>query len=438
MNRCEKEYVCVLLRYERQLEGPNEAIRKTPKEPLTRSKTTPYNKNSCFFCEEPESEKQPLHMVSTFSAGQSLNEAIGLSGNDILRVKVSAAVDANDAHAIDIKYHKNCWARDVTNVLRTKGSKTSEESRLDFISEAAAKIEFLAITESALREGQILTMCDLQNTMQNALASNEASRSTYSRKALKALLSEIPDIEFHKPKRGNEPERVSIKKTRDKAIQLVESIKAQCNKDIKVLFDAATCLRKAINKGKRWEFTGTLEDGAEDVVPEELYLFSRWLIQGSEPSTLNKKKMEDVKKRAMSLSQTTITLCLTERQRNNKKSETLRLSREMPQQLAVGLAVHQATRSKDLVNMLHGFGMAVEYNRLMRVEAQIEATVLHQIEKNGGVYIPPDIVMGRHIYFAVDNVDFSEDTYDGKRTLHGTAMAIYQKKEAEDEVRELR
>ena len=93
----------------------------------------------------------------------------------------------------------------------------------------------------------------------------------------------------------------------------------------------------------------------------------------------------------MSLSQTVITMCLTERQRNNRKSETLRLSREMPQQLAVGLAVHQATRSKELVNMLHGFSMAVEYNRLMRVEAQIEATVLQQIEENGGVYIPPDI-----------------------------------------------
>lgn len=171
---------------------------------------------------------------------------------------------------------------------------------------------------------------------------------------------------------------------------------------MKVLFDAAAYLRKAINQGKRWEFTGTLED-ANDIVPEELLVFSRWLIQGSKRNTLSKKKTEDVKKRAMSLSQTMITMCLTERQGNNRKSETLRLSREMPQQLAVGLAVHQATRSKELVNILHGFGMAVEYNRLMRVEAEIEATVLYQIEENEGVYIPSDIVRGRHIYFAVDN-----------------------------------
>ena len=140
----------------------------------------------------------------------------------------------------------------------------------------------------------------------------------------------------------------------------------------------------------------------------------------------------------MSLSQTAISMCLTERQSNNNKSKTMRLSREIPQQLAVGLAVHQLTRSKELVNMLHGFGMAVEYNRVMRVEAQIEATVLERMEQNGGVYLPPDIVKGRHVFFAIDNVDFAEDTYDGQRTLHGTAMAIYQKKDPQDVKPELR
>lgn len=44
----------------------------------------------------------------------------------------------------------------------------------------------------------------------------------------------------------------------------------------------------------------------------------------------------------------------------------------MPQQLAVGLAIHQAIGSKDVVKLLHGFGMSVEYNRILRAEAQIE------------------------------------------------------------------
>lgn len=256
------------------------------------------------------------------------------------------------------------------------------------------------MTETALREGKILTMSDQQSTFEEVLRANDVSNATCSRKALKLLLlSEISDIEFHKPKRLNEAERVTIKETREEAIQLSEDIKAQCNKEMKALFDAAAALRKAINRSKRWEFTGTLEAPKGDIVPKELYRFCVWLIQGPKTDRLNKEKTEDVKKRAMSLCQTAISMCLTKRQTSNNKSQTLRLTREMPQQLAVGLAVHQLTRSKELVNMLHGFGMAVEYNRLMRVEAQIEATVLKRMEENGGVYLPPDIVKGRHVFF---------------------------------------
>ena len=153
---------------------------------------------------------------------------------------------------------------------------------------------------------------------------------------------------------------------------------------------------------------------------------------------LFKKKVLKYKKRAMHLAQTTISMCLTERQVNNKKSQTIQSTREMPEQLAVGLTVHQAIRSKEIVNMLHGFRMSVEYNRLLRVESQIEAHVLQHMEQCGGMYLPPDIVEGRHLFFAIDNVDFAEDTYDGKRTLHGTAMAIYQRAEPDDEKPDLR
>ena len=99
----------------------------------------------------------------------------------------------------------------------------------------------------------------------------------------------------------------------------------------------------------------------------------------------------------------------------------------MPQQVAVRIAIHQAVRSKQLVNMLYGFGLSVEYNRLLRVEAQFESSVLKRMEESNGLFLPPDIVKGRHVFFAIDNMDFAEDTYDGRNTLHGTAMDIYQK-----------
>ena len=41
------------------------------------------------------------------------------------------------------------------------------------------------------------------------------------------------------------------------------------------------------------------------------------------------------------------------------------------EQLEIVLVVHQSVRSKELVNMLRGFGLSVEYNRLLHVESEI-------------------------------------------------------------------
>ena len=38
------------------------------------------------------------------------------------------------------------------------------------------------------------------------------------------------------------------------------------------------------------------------------------------------------------------------------------------------------------------------------------------------------------VFFAVDNIDFAEDTADGKRTTHGTITVVYQKDYATGEV----
>ena len=42
--------------------------------------------------------------------------------------------------------------------------------------------------------------------------------------------------------------------------------------------------------------------------------------------------------------------------------------------------------------------------------------------------------MRRLVFFAIGNVDFSEDTPDGKRTFHGTAMPLYQRIDPDDKL----
>ena len=78
------------------------------------------------------------------------------------------------------------------------------------------------------------------------------------------------------------------------------------------------------------------------------------------------------------------------------------------------MAVHQTTRSEKLLQLLHWFGLSVDHTRILKIGTQIAMEEIRKIEMNGGAYLPPDISLGRFVFFAVDNVNFLEDTRDGK------------------------
>ena len=107
------------------------------------------------------------------------------------------------------------------------------------------------MTEITLRDGKIATMSELQAAFESMLDAHNVLYLTCNRKAVKQLLqAEIPGIEFHKAKRVNESDRVSIKKIRDSAIQLAEDNSADVDTNMKTLFDAATILRKSIKNAR--------------------------------------------------------------------------------------------------------------------------------------------------------------------------------------------
>ena len=181
------------------------------------------------------------------------------------------------------------------------------------------------------------------------------------------LLNETQGAEFHRLKRVNESERVIIKSTRDFAIQQSEGSIDVSDQEMKTLFEAAKFLR-SISQCKNWVFTGSFQDLNSNHVPQELYSFCRWLISGPSTDINASNKSNEIHKRVMSLAQTAVSMFLTDRQKSNTKSKVIKSSRDMPHQLAAGLALRQSIRNKEIVNMLHGFGMSVEYNRLLRIE----------------------------------------------------------------------
>ena len=48
------------------------------------------------------------------------------------------------------------------------------------------------------------------------------------------------------------------------------------------------------------------------------------------------------------------------------------------------------------------------------------------MEKTGGFCIPDFTVLGRRVYFALDDIDYIEDTPFGQNSTHGTVMVMWQ------------
>ena len=71
----------------------------------------------------------------------------------------------------------------------------------------------------------------------------------------------------------------------------------------------------------------------------------------------NDAKLSVMSKNAITLAQTMVTMFVSKHQIRRKATQTLRTVREMPNQLAVGIAIRQAIWRKKVVNILHGFGL---------------------------------------------------------------------------------
>ena len=101
---------------------PEEASASTSDHTFTRSKSTPFDKTVCFFCEEKFTKRNSGIPLRTDEAGRNLHAAIKKSNNEKWSVKLSTAIDPNDAHAIDVLNHRKCYLTNVTNVFSRRGT----------------------------------------------------------------------------------------------------------------------------------------------------------------------------------------------------------------------------------------------------------------------------------------------------------------------------
>ncbi|XP_068737963.1 uncharacterized protein [Montipora capricornis] len=103
-----------------------------------------------------------------------------------------------------------------------------------------------------------------------------------------------------------------------------------------------------------------------------------------------------------------------------------------PKHVGLGLTVHQATRSKELVQLLYNAGHSISYETVLRMNNTLANDVLERYKENGNVFVPRNFAEGSdtisYTRYAVDNIEIDEETLSGMGTFHATQVAAFRRK----------
>ncbi|XP_063763531.1 uncharacterized protein LOC134880508 [Eleginops maclovinus] len=158
------------------------------------------------------------------------------------------------------------------------------------------------------------------------------------------------------------------------------------------------------------------EDDAIACVPDSLYMLLRLIVGGQEAfENDNSEKNEDLlRRKVLSIAQDLI-YCVS---RGRKWT---------PKHIGLATTLHQATRSKQLVELFNKAGHCLNYEQVMKVDNALAESTLKSMDPATGAIIPPNMVANRFIHFTADNIDILDESLDGKNTFHATQMAAWQR-----------
>ena len=97
-----------------------------------------------------------------------------------------------------------------------------------------------------------------------------------------------------------------------------------------------------------------------------------------------------------------------------------------PKHIGLASTLHQATRSKDLVQLFNKAGHCLSYDQVLQVDTSLAENTLKSLDPATGAIIPPNLVANKFIHYTCDNIDILDDTLDEKNTFHATQMAAWQ------------
>ena len=96
--------------------------------------------------------------------------------------------------------------------------------------------------------------------------------------------------------------------------------------------------------------------------------------------------------------------------------------------IGIGLALRKCDRNNQIINLLSApnYSSSINSRTYLLWETRIANAVIDNMNMKDNVYIPFNISKETLPMFHLDNIDFIEDTPDGKNTTHALQLSVFQ------------
>ncbi|KAL9979291.1 hypothetical protein ACROYT_G016935 [Oculina patagonica] len=400
-----------------------------------RSSVSSVDWTKCMFC---QTDSLGLNQVQTKETSQKIiSKAVF---DEVMSCRLAGE---NDLIAAEGKYHLKCYSKFLRSVEKNPGCKQGEGN--DDLKQACFE-EVMSFLEKGISQGNIYSLksvwryfcCKLQSSCN---VDPGIYRSNKLKEKIQISLGD--KVSFIQPLNPAEPLLILssnlgegalhsiLQNSRDNEVEdELNNLSPDAAEDVDLdtellswLFRVAVKVHHDIKATPGHNYVGGIDmKNAEKVVPESLYMLIRLLCAGDVTDDGTDEMDVAIKTKILSICQDIIYLV----------SKGRKLT---PKHVGLALTVHQATRSRELVELLHSAGHTVSYDTVLRIDNGIANDVLERYHDNDKVFVPRnfiDCTERCYTRYAVDNIDINEETLSGMGTFHATQFAALRRKNEEE------
>ena len=411
-------------------EIPSSSTQQNNQPALRSTVNSKLNTSRCIFCQKESSKK--TYLFARLDVSDTVLEAA--ESDYDMRYRLAGI---SDLVAADARYHLQCY---VNFKRRTSGSERIGNTQ-DPVNICIQRV--VQELSTGLSNGDIYNLLDVWNRYSELLSEFQIeaglyrdNKTRFKEKLIKALPGQIdfvPQLESHQPQLlfPTNAAKIVVQRLKKRSDELEEAIAMQNisvpqfsdkeTDELLALHHTALRIRRDIKECPGLQNCGSVsKEDATKVVPQSLYTFICLLLNGEQDENEENKNTKRV---ALRTSQDIVYAV------SKRKKLT-------PKHIGIGMALHQATRSRTLVELVHHAGHCVSYDQVRRLDTTLAQESLDQRSENNDVTVPSNLTPGKFFQFAADNIDLIEETLDGMGTFHVTQMVTFQRGKSQQQLRE--